>query len=468
MARDIGVETHEMSTLSDGDREELERLRAEVAQLRASAEIGPPRREAQPGLWRRAGRSFLGITLIVVGCLLTPLSVVSVWARGEVTDTNRYVETVAPLADDPAIQQAITTDITNRVFQYIDVEGLTRQLFDALAQREAIPPALAAQLPALAVPVSNGIHSFAEDQVGNFVQSDAFAQAWAEANRTAHEKLVAALTGEGDGSVQIEGDAVTVNLGPVVEEVKQRLIGRGFQLAERIPAVNAEFVVFQSDDLPKVQRAFNLLNTIGLWMPIICLILIGLGIYIVRHHRLAFIGAGLGVALAMLATALALMVARRIYLDGVPSDVLPPDAAAVLYDTVVRFLREAIRAAALLGVIVAVGAFLTGPSVTATALRRWLVAGFAGLRGALSRAGVRLERATAWVASRARVLRVSVVIAAFAVLLLQRYKTPELVAWLTVAVLIAFAVIQFLATSPRIHPEDAAELRTPASVPAGP
>jgi hypothetical protein len=38
----------------------------------------------------------------------------------------------------------------------------------------------------------------------------------------------------------------------------------------------------------------------------------------------------------MAVLALGLAVFRSIYLDGVPADVLPHDAAAVLYDTVVR------------------------------------------------------------------------------------------------------------------------------------
>ena len=53
-------------------------------------------------------RTFWSTLLIVVACVLAPLSVVSVWARGEVTDTSRYVQTVAPLASDPAVQQAVT------------------------------------------------------------------------------------------------------------------------------------------------------------------------------------------------------------------------------------------------------------------------------------------------------------------------------------------------------------------------
>ena len=53
--------------------------------------------------------------------VLAPLGVVAVWARNQVTNADRYVATVAPLAEDPAIQQAITDQITAQVFTYIDV-----------------------------------------------------------------------------------------------------------------------------------------------------------------------------------------------------------------------------------------------------------------------------------------------------------------------------------------------------------
>src|SRR3954453_7003329 len=137
------------------ERAELERLRAEVLRLRAETEAGSGGEGAKPrrrsaGRW---GRTLLGSLLILVSCVLAPLSVVSVWARSEVTDTDRYVDTVAPLAKDPAIQQAITTNLTNVVFQYIDIDGITTQTMTALSQRDIVPPALASQLQALAVPL---------------------------------------------------------------------------------------------------------------------------------------------------------------------------------------------------------------------------------------------------------------------------------------------------------------------------
>ena len=310
MAGPTESDTPRTSELTADDRAELQRLRAEVAQLRATGGESPPAVE-RPSRWNRGGRAALAVVLITLGVLLTPLSVMSVWARGQVTDTDRYVETVAPLASDPAVQQEIADKITATVFQYIDVQSLVDRAFTALGDRDVLPPGLATQVQALSVPISNGVRNFAEDQVLELVQTDIFAQAWEDANRAAHNQLVAALTGEGNGSVQVEGDAVRVNMAAFVNTVKQRLVNRGFQLAERIPAVNAEFVILQSADLPKVQRGFDILDTLGYWLPFACALLIGVGVFVARNHRRALIAAGLGGALAMLATGVALQVGRQ-------------------------------------------------------------------------------------------------------------------------------------------------------------
>ncbi|HYJ76411.1 MAG TPA: hypothetical protein VEV65_12470, partial [Kineosporiaceae bacterium] len=363
--------TDETTVLDADERAELIRLRAEVARLREETPEGPagPRRSRSARGW---GRTIAAVLLIGIACALAPLSVVSVWARGEVTDTDRYVETVAPLASDPAVQQAVTNQLTNIVFQYVDVQGITNDAVGALQGREILPPAVASQLQALAVPLANGVRSFAQDRIGQVVRSDQFAQAWQQANRAAHEQLVKALTGQG-GAVTVQNDAVRVDLAPFLDVVKQRLVANGFELASRIPEVNATFTVFQSADVGKIQRAFSLLDTLGFWLPFVLTALAAVGIYVARNRRLAFIGAGIGVAVAMLVGAIALQGARSAYLDGVPATVLPSDAAAVLFDTTVRYLREAVRALALVGVLVALGAFLTGPSRTAVTVRRWFV-----------------------------------------------------------------------------------------------
>jgi hypothetical protein len=275
--------------LTEDERAELERLRAEVASLRlqarkpeAAAKAPVPGRAA-----RQRWRTVVATLLIVLGCVLAPLTGVAVWARNQITNTDRYLATVAPLASDPAIQNAIADQIAAQIFTYIDVQGLTVQAVDALAERRDLPPELVTRLQALSVPIANGVQSFTRTQVGKVAQSPAFADAWLQANRLAHEELVKALTGQGGGAIMVENDTVSINLAAFIQTVKAQLIAAGFTLAERIPQVNASFVVFQSKDITRARSAFNLLTTLGNWLPVIALLLLGLGVYVARDHRRA-------------------------------------------------------------------------------------------------------------------------------------------------------------------------------------
>ena len=181
-----------------------------------SAPTGDVRRVAGSGpVSRQRWRTIVAFLLIVVGCVLAPLAGVAVWARNQVTNTDRYVRTVAPLASDPAIQAAVADQITAQVFTYLDVQGLTNQAVDALAA-QGVRPRVADQLRGFAGPLGSGIQGFVRTEVGKIVQSQAFADAWVQANRVAHDGMVKALTGEGGEAVTVEGDTVTLNLAPFI------------------------------------------------------------------------------------------------------------------------------------------------------------------------------------------------------------------------------------------------------------
>jgi hypothetical protein len=443
----------ENSGLSVDERAELERLRSENAALRAQAGRGgaadqdtvrlPSGRSAARQRWR----TVVAALLIVVACVLAPLSAVAIWTRNQVTNTDRYVATVSPLASDPAIQKAIADQITAQVFTYIDIKGLTTQALDALSSR-GLSPQVTSQLEAFSVPIANGVQSFTRDQVGKIVASDAFTNAWIQANRTAHAELVKALTGEGGGAVTVENDTVSVNLAAFIQTVKAQLVASGFTLAERIPEVNASFVLFQSKDITRVRSGFNLLNTLGIWLPILAIVLLVLGVYVAKDHRRALIGAAVGVAVSMVVLALALAVFRSIYLDAVPATVLPHDAAAVLYDTIVRFLRLGLRTILVLALVVAAGAFLTGRSVTAVRTREGLGRAIGWLQGGAEQAGFSTGPVGAWVYERKRALRIGAVALAALVLVFWGRPTGKVVLGLTVALLVILALIEFLGRRP--------------------
>jgi hypothetical protein len=436
--------------LSHDERAELERLRRQVAELQAGdRDDGAPGAGPRPG--RQRWRTVVAVLLIALVSLLAPLAVVAVWADRTVTDSDRYVETVAPLIDDPAIQDALAARITAEIFTYIDVEAVTKETFDALAAR-GLPPRIAAQLDTLTGPIVNGVHSFVRSQVDTVVGSDAFAAAWVQANRVAHEELVKALTGEGSGAVTVADGAVSVNIAPLIQVAKQQLTAAGFGLADRIPAVNAEFVLYRSADLTRIQSGFRILDVLGVWLPIVLLVLAAIGIYVARSHRRAFIGAGLGIAGAMLALGIALTVFRRLYLDAIPPDVLPRDAAATLYETLIRYMRASLRRVAVAAVIIAAAAFLTGPSVTAVTVRRILGSGIGALRRSAESAGLRTGQVGSWVYSYRGPLRIAVVTLAGVALILWNEPSIQVILTLTALTLLVLGIVEFLARPPAPEP----------------
>jgi hypothetical protein len=431
------------------ERAELERLRGEVAALRSQLQerrdvhMGPPEARAARHRWR----TIVASLLIVVACLLAPLSVAAIWTRNQVTNTDRYVATITPLASDPAVQQAITDQITAQVFTYIDIQALTTQVVDALSARvegRGLPPQTAAALQGLAGPVANGVQGFVRTQVERIVQSQAFEDAWIQANRVAHDALVKALTGEGGGAVTVEGDTVSLNLAPFIQTVKQQLVAQGFTLAERIPQVDKSFVLFQSEDITRARSAFNLLNALGVWLPVIAIVLLVLGVYVAKDHRRALVGAGIGIAVSMVVLALGLAVFRSIYLDAVPASVLPHDAAAVLYDTIVRFLRLGLRTILVLALVIAAGAFLTGQSATAVRTRQGITRAIGWLQGTAEHAGLRTGPVGTWVDANKRALRIGAVALAALMLVFWGRPTGKVVLGLTLALLFVLAVIEFL------------------------
>ncbi len=444
------------------DPNEVGRLRARVAELEAQLAVAArpaARQRVARGSWWRGASSGILITL---ACVLAALSVVSVWASTQLSDTDRYVETVAPLADDPAVQQAIADDVTRAVFENLDIEALTTEALTAIAQRENVPPRVGEALPALAVPISNGIESFTRDQVDKIVASPQFAAAWEEINRIAHEQIVTLLEGTQGGALSAQGDTITLNLGPIIELVKERLVAQGFDLASRIPTIERSFVLVQSEAITDAQGLYQLLNNLGTWLPFVALGVFAAGVYVARDRRRALLRGALGVAAAMVALGVGLAILRGLYLDAVPTEVLPEAAAGNVFDTLVRFLRTGLRTVGVLGLVVAFAALMTGPSAAAVRTRGSLTRGIGWLRGGAEAAGWRTGRFGTWVYAHKRALRVSAVIAWGLVLMFWERPTGWVIVGTALVLVLVLGLIEFLGRPPTAGSPRAGEATHPS------
>ena len=199
--------------------------------------------------------------------------------------------------------------------------------------------------------------------------------------------------------------------------------------------------------MTRAQGAYRLLNTLGTWLPILALVLLAIGVYIAKSHRRALLAAGLGVAGGMLLLGVTLAVVRPLYLNAVPPQV-PHDAAATIYDTLLRFLRVSLRAVLVAGLVVAAAAFLTGGSVTAVRTRHELTHGIGWLRGGAESAGLRTGPVGTWVYAHKKLLRVLVVVAAALALTFWTQPTAGVVLLLALLALLCLAIVEFLGRPP--------------------
>ncbi|MFJ4904156.1 hypothetical protein ACIQCR_01155 [Streptomyces sp. NPDC093249] len=438
-----------MAAVDDGADagDELAALRARVSALEGDGGTARPSHHRV--------RSFFAALLVVLGCVLVPLGLVASWTSDIVGDTDRYVRTVAPLASDPAVQAAVADRVTGAVMDHIDLASLLEGV--APDQRPLVEKALGK----LGGSLESAVRSFVHDRARDVVASPAFETVWTDANRAVHTSLDRALTGDDNGAVKIGTDKVTIDLAPVIDQVKARLVDSGLTVAGKIPEIHTDFTVLQADDIGKVKTLFALLQTMGFWLPVIAVLLVAGGVLLAVRRRRTLVAAALGVALAALVLGAALTVFRTVYLNALPNGASPAAAGAV-YDTLVRYLRTSVRVFASLGVLIALAAWLSGPSRPAVLLRGLGGAGVSATRSFADRAGLRTGPVGPFVRRHRAWITWLLVAAAAAACVFWPHPTGWVVLGLALALLFALAVTAFLAEPDR-EPEPG-----PASVSSGP
>src|SRR5215831_1426217 len=239
-AADEAKQAAETGRLTADERAELQRLRAEVAERHDQPPGGPPSGRRTHLGWRAP----LATVLIVVGCLLAPLSVFAVWTANQVSNTDRYVANVAPLIHEPSVQRAITDDITRQITTRLNVKGLTEQAASALTQRGLTR--VGSLLNNFSSQLASATYGFIHTQVAKIVASPQVANFWVQVNRRAHAQLVKALSGQGNGAVTISNNQVVLNLGPFINIVKRDLANRGLTIVTRLPNINPTLALFSA------------------------------------------------------------------------------------------------------------------------------------------------------------------------------------------------------------------------------
>ena len=394
--------------------DDLAELETSGAESVAVPEKKPPRQKK----WR----AIVAIVLLVIGCIMIPLAVTGGWVRGTLFDTQGFVDTMGPLAEDPAVQEAIAHSLTTRTFERLDLEA---QLQEALPDR----------LGFLAGPAVDRLQVWSEDIALRLVASDQFPAIWERALEGVHSRVVGFLDGSGRVQLGPEG-TIELDLTDISQGIVQRLEERGISIpGDRLSELGT-VPIAQVKALESVASILNLVNKVFIVLPILTVLFLAGSVLVAQRRRKAAVRVGIGMMIATAVFIVALFIVRTVFLNAVHDAGFAGDAAEAVWGTLTVALRATSWGLFLLGVLLLIHPrivdLVRGDRMTAIAAKS-------------AESGQDYGAVGRWVSAHRTLLAIVVLILGFLVLVL--WNTPPLFGVILVAALVIVleALVFFLA-----------------------
>ena len=311
-----------------------------------------------PETGEERSRRVVPIVLILLATLIGIASVLAVWVKRQALETETWVDTSAQLLEDETITDAIGDFVVASLFDNVDVEG------EIAAQ---LPP----QAQPLAGPVAGGLRQLANRAADEALKSGQAQAAWEDANRVAHEKLIALLEDEGE-FVSTAGGVVTLDLTALVTQLSANL-GLPEGLADKLPEGAAELEIMKSDELSAAQSALKAFRTIGWILVGLTFLLFALAVYLAGGRRRETLRA---VGFSFVIIGAVALIARNAG-GSVVTDALASSAAAEApvsdtWEIGTSLLKDMGQSLFAYGIVIVLAAWLAGPTGVATSIRHAL------------------------------------------------------------------------------------------------
>src|SRR3954462_3060453 len=206
-------------------------------------------------------RRLIAAGLIVIASLVAFLALAAIWVNRQALNTDNWTPTSRELLEQPGIRDRVAARLTDELYQSVDVQ---QALSDALPPRAQI----------LAGPAANALRTQVEKTARKALARPDVQVLWANANRTAHEQLLAVLNGGGT-TVSTQNGDVVLNLQDLLGKLQQET-GVGGRLRKVLPASATQVTLFQSDQLSAAQTAVKVLRPLPMVLPLGSLALLGI------------------------------------------------------------------------------------------------------------------------------------------------------------------------------------------------
>jgi hypothetical protein len=318
------------------------------------------------------GRQVLVIVLVVLSCLSLLLTVLALWVHTSFLNTDHWVGTVGPLAQNPDVVETVSTYLADQVVSALDLQ-------------QRVDGALPGQLQFLGQVLTSASRDFVQGRIEDALKTSAFQNAWVAFNRTAHAQALAALRGQ-SSTVQISNDSLQVDAQPLIfaglDWIQQQapslarlssplasLVGNQDPAAERqqlsqavgraLPDDFGQVVLLQSPALGTAIRVVSILDALVWVLPIVTLVALAATVVLATDRRRILIGLGAGVAITFL---IARVVLEQLQ-GGVVDAVMNPSARAATEAIVRAVTGDLVTVCSLIsiaGLALAAGGLIAG------------------------------------------------------------------------------------------------------------
>ena len=341
----------------------------------------------------------------------------------------------------------IIDETTAAITDEVDFAAVTSTAIDGIVSL-GLPPAAASALSLLSQPAADGLESLVDRAVTQVVTSDGFAAVWATATRAGHRALTTAATSDGGGLVVRKDDGVGIQLGAIVDAVKQHLTAQGVRVAGLIPPVDRVVILGRGESLTMIRTAHAVAAAVGYWAPVVTLGLLAAGILVARRRATALLGAGLGLLIGGGALAIGIAIGAGLMTTVGTQTGLEPSALAAIYAQIADGMARTSAIVALVGAVVAVLAWTHGRSRAAIALRGVIGAVNSDVRRARIGRGLGTGAVGRWLFAQRGVVRAVIALVAIAGLFALRPLSASEVALVTVVALLTWWITELLQTRP--------------------
>jgi hypothetical protein len=296
--------------------------------------------------------------LVAVGSFLAFLSVFAIWVERQVLNTDDWVQTSDKLIQNQKIRSALADYLVDQLYANVDLE-------------KEFEEKLPGETKEFAGPLSGVVRSVAPSGVEKVLETSTAQNLWEDANRSAHEQLVAVLEDKKEAVSTEEGE-VKLQLGSLVTNLADQ-IGVGASLAEKLPPDAAEVTILRSDQLKTAQNVAVALKGLAIVLSLLTFVAFGLAIYLSRDERwvtVLFCGIGL------IAAGFAVIVAREVSGGIVVGALVKQDsvrpAADETWSIATSLMTSIATTVIVIGILFGIAGWLASPTGSAKATRRYL------------------------------------------------------------------------------------------------